>query len=161
MPQNLTPNEFGVLRHWSEFGQRGEPSTRRVQSTEWGETSDFLTPVVSTWDVPIPRTEFSKLINGFLPRAMEDKWFVYGDGPDAQGNAVVHMARSWTGHKMAELKIKVSVDEDGEFPEEDPKITEITWESNPERHTNQTEEGAKAMAKEVCKWVLDVKLVGS
>jgi len=158
MAENLTPNEFDALRHWSEFGQKGEPSTHRVQSTELRGISGFLTPVVSTWDVPIPHAEFSKLINGFRPRAMEDKWLVYADGPDAQGNAFVYMARSWTGHKMAELKIKVPVDEDGEFAEEDSKITEITWESNPERRKNQTEEGAKAMAREVCNWVLDVKL---
>ena len=48
--------------------------------------------------------------------------------------------------------------DDGEFAEGDSKITEITWESDPERHRNQTEEGAKAMVREVCNWVLDVKL---
>ena len=89
---------------------------------------------------------------------MEDKWFVYADGPDAQGNAVVHMFRSWTGYKMVELKIKVPLDDDGEFEEEDSKVTEITWESSKERHRDQTEEGAKSMAREVCNWVLDVKL---
>ena len=44
---------------------------------------------------------------------MEDKWFVYVDGSDAQGNAVVHMFRSWTENKMAELKIHVPLDDDG------------------------------------------------
>ena len=158
MEQTLNPDEFGALRHWSIFGRKGEPSTRRVQSKDWSEASSFEIPVTSAWDVPIPRTELSKLINGFQPRAMEDKWFVYADEPDAQGNAVVHMFRSWMGHKMAELKIRVPLDDDGEFAGEGPKITEITWESDPERHRNQTEEGAKAMAREVCNWVLDVKL---
>jgi hypothetical protein len=157
MAQTFGLDELHALRHWSEFGQKGEPSTRRAQSPEW-ETSAFETPVTSTWNIRIPRTELPKLINGFVPRAMEDKWFVYADGPDAQGNAVVHMFRSWTRHKMAELKIKVPLDEDGEFMEEDSKITGIMWESNQERRTNQTEEGAKAMAREVCNWVLDVNL---
>jgi hypothetical protein len=157
MAQNLSPDQLSAVRHWSEFGQKGEPSTRRVQSPEW-KTSGFETPVTSTWNIQIPRTELPKLINGFLPREMEDKWFVYADGPDAEGNAVVHMFRSWTGHKMAELKIKVPLDDDGEFIEEDSKITEITWESSEERHKSQTEEGAKAMARQVCNWVLDVKL---
>jgi len=59
---------------------------------------------------------------------------------------------------MAELKIKVPLDEDGEFAEENSKITEIVWESNPARHRNQIEEGARTMAREVCNWVLGVKL---
>lgn len=129
MAHNLTPDQLSALQHWSDFGQKGEPSARRVQSPEW-KTSSFETPVTSTWNISIPRTEVPKLINGFLPRAMEDKWVVYADGPDAQGNAVVHMFRSWTRHKMAELKIKVPLDEDGEFMEEDLEITEIMWESN-------------------------------
>jgi hypothetical protein len=89
---------------------------------------------------------------------MEDEWFVYVDGPDAQGNAVVHMFRGWAGRKMAELKIHVPLGDDGEFAEEDSKITEIPWESDPERHRNQTKEEAKAMVREACNWVLDVKL---
>ncbi|KAF4626584.1 hypothetical protein G7Y89_g11578 [Cudoniella acicularis] len=158
MAQNLTPDELESLFHWSKFGQQGEPSNRRIQSTEFREISGFLIPVVSTWGVPVPRAEFSKLINGFLPSSMDNKWFVYADGPDARGNAVVYMVRSWTGYKLVELKIKVPVDEDGKFAEEDSKITEITWESSQERYTDQTEEGAKEMAREVCNWVLDVKL---
>jgi hypothetical protein len=59
---------------------------------------------------------------------------------------------------MAELKIRVPLDDDGKFAEEDSKITEITWESDPERHTNQTEEGAKDMVGKVCNWVLDMNL---
>ena len=95
------------------FWKKREPSTRRVQSKDWSEASSFEIPVTSAWDVPIPCTELSKLINGFQPRAMEDKWFVYVDGSDAQGNAVVHMFRSWTENKMAELKIHVPLDDDG------------------------------------------------
>jgi hypothetical protein len=158
MEQPLNSDEFSALRHWSLFGQKGEPSIRRVKGNDWGEPSSFQIPVTSAWNVLIPHTELSKLINGFQPRAMEDKWFVYADGPDIRGNAVVHMFRSWTGHKMAELKIHVPLDENGKVTEENSKITEITWESDPERHRNQTEEGAKTMAREVCNWVLDAKL---
>lgn len=31
--------------------------------------------------------------------ASEDKWFVYADGPDAEGHIRLHMHRSWTGKK--------------------------------------------------------------
>ena len=157
MANDLNSGEKNALLHWSLFGQKGEPSNRRVSSPEWKQTP-FETPVTSKWDTTISHTELPKLLNGFKPRAMEDKWFVYADGPDAQGNAMVHMFRSWTGHRMAELKIKVPLNEDGEFEEGDAKVTEITWESNQKRYTNQTEAGAKSMAEEVCRWVLDVKL---
>ena len=50
---------------------------------------------------------------------MEDKWFVYADGLDAQGDAVVHMFRSWTGYKMAELKIKAPLDENDRISKAD------------------------------------------
>jgi hypothetical protein len=157
MAPKLTPDEFSVLDHFVRFGHKGEPSTRRVLSSA-RETSRFETPVTSTCNIPIPHTDLPKLINGFVPREMEDKWFIYADGPDTQGIAVVHMFRSWTGYKMAELKIKAPLDEDGEFVEEDSKITEITWESNQERYRGQTEEAAEVMVREVCNWVLDVKL---
>jgi len=67
------------------------------------------------------------------------------------------MFHIWTGYKMAELKIKVPLDEDGGISEAESQITAITWESNQERYRNQTE-GAKGMAREVCNWVMDVKL---
>ena len=37
---------------------------------------------------------------------MEDKWFVSADGPDAAGRAKLHIHRSWTGFKVAELDIR-------------------------------------------------------
>jgi hypothetical protein len=157
MADKLNPAERRTLLHWSVFGQKGEPSDSRVTAAGW-EIVPFETPITSAWGIKVPHTELRKLLNGFSPRAMEDKWFLYADGPDAQGNVVLHMFRSWTGHKMAELKIKMPVGEDGECEEEDAKVTEITWESNPERYNGQTEEGAKIMAKEVCNWVLDVTL---
>ena len=89
---------------------------------------------------------------------MEDKWFVYADGPDAQGQAVVHMFRSWTGRKMVEVKVQVPVDKEGGFVDADSSITEITWESNQERYRDQTKEGAKSMVKEVCNWCMNVSL---
>lgn len=158
MEQNLSPDKQESLLHWAQFGAHGEPSNRRIQRTDFREVSDILIPVVSTWDVSVPRAELSKLINGFLPTSMDNKWFVYADGPDARGNAVVYLVRSWTAYKLVELKVKVPVGEDGKLVEEDSKITEITWESSQERYKGRTEEAAKKMAREVCNWVLEVNL---
>ncbi|OCL08812.1 hypothetical protein AOQ84DRAFT_33569 [Glonium stellatum] len=157
MANNLSTNQIAELQHWSSFGQRGESSQRRVGASEWG-TEPFQKPITSDWDISVPRTELDKLLNGFQPQAMEDKWFVYAGGPDAQGDAAVHMFRSWTGYKMIELKIKVSLDENGKLTGADSRITAITWESSEEKCGDQTEEGAKVMAREVCNWVMDVNL---
>ena len=83
---------------------------------------------------------------------------MYADGPDAQEDAVVHMFRSWTGDKMAELKIKVPLDEEGEFVETDSRITEITREASLGGRRNWSQEEAKAMAREVCNWIMDVSI---
>lgn len=151
MTDNLTPNEREALFHWSLYGQKSDPTTHRVQASECN-AKPFVTPIASPWNQPVPSAEVPKLLNGFAAREMEDKWIVYADGPDEQGRATVHMLRSWTGHKMAELKLQVPDDEG------DAHFVEIVWESSQERYRNQTEEGAKAMAREVCRWCLNVTL---
>ena len=116
---------------------------------------------------------------------MEEKWFVYTEGPDedGEGEFVVHMIRSWTGNLLASVRLLVPMgagvregegDGDGENPFDDPpseherregsceegregKFTEIVWEASGERYRDQTEEGAKEMARGVCEWCLGVK----
>ena len=160
MADRLTPGQFRAVEHWSKYGRKGQPSNRRYGGPEGTdrESNSFSSPVTATWDIKIPRAELPKLLNGFEPQQMEDKWLIYADGPDAEGNAAVHMLRSWTGYKVLELKIKVPLDEDGEFREEDSTITEIVWETDRERYINPTEEGVKAEARAVCNWVLDLRL---
>ncbi|KAL2821137.1 hypothetical protein BJX63DRAFT_427815 [Aspergillus granulosus] len=131
---------------------------RRVGPAEW-DHEPFLTPVTSPWDLNIPERELPKLLNGFCPKEMEDKWFVYADGPDASGDASLHLFRSWTGFKVAEVKIKVPVDGEGSI-KGDARMIEIIWEANNERIRNQTEKSVKSMVVEVCKWVLDAHLLG-
>ena len=157
MADELTPNERAALGHWSTFGQKGEPPKSRVLSSEC-KAKPFVAPITSPWNQMVPRDEISKVLNGFRAEAMEDKWVVYADGPDAQGRAVVHMCRSWTGHKILELKFQLPTEDDGPFVDGDAWITEIIWESSQERYRNQTEAGAKELAKQVCKWCMDVCL---
>jgi hypothetical protein len=150
--------DFESLKHHVEYGQRGEPQTQRVLAYDWGDIEQFSKPVPPCqWNIIIPRADLSKIINGFQPQAMEDKWFIYTDGPDGQGNAVVHMHRSWTGYKLIELKIKVPIGEDGKIRGEDSRITEIVWEEDEERFVG-SEKLAKEYVMEICNWVLHVKL---
>jgi len=106
----------------------------------------------------------------FKPREMEDKWFVYAEGPDKKGVVKLCMCRSWTGARIAEVSLSVTrslentVGEDkGKWQEKENKewearITELTWESDSEVIREQEEEGAKETVKEVCRWVLGVEL---
>ena len=152
MAAQLTPDESAALRHWSIYGQKGEPPSDRVKASD-RTTSPINAPVTSSWNQVVPRSQLPKLLNGFKPSAMEDKWFVYVEGPDRHGMAMVHMARSWTGHMMADVKL--------EFPPDDAadaKFTQVAWEADKERHRTQTEEGAKKMVREVCGWCMDVIL---
>jgi hypothetical protein len=140
-----------IFKHWGLFGQRGQPSKRRIQPSE-RRVQPFQKPLTSPWDIKVPVTDLNKLLNGFIPRQMEDKWFMYADGPDAEGCAMLHMFRSWTGAKMVELEIRLAVEEDGDVI--DATITRMVWESA----QIENEERAKYFAKEASNWVLGVKL---
>ncbi|OIW27192.1 hypothetical protein CONLIGDRAFT_645486 [Coniochaeta ligniaria NRRL 30616] len=149
-------DEIASIQHWSVYGQKGEPSARRIEPEEW-EVKSFKRPASTKWKGSVPADQVLQLLNGFCPTVMEEKWFVYSDGPDAAGNAAIHMHRSWCGEKMVELRIKVPL-EDGELANADARIKEIVWESDPTRWRWASEEFAKATAIEVCDWVMDVKL---
>ena len=151
--------EFQRLKHWSEFGQKGSPSSTRATADN-RQRKPFSKPVTAAWHLSVPPTEVSKLLNGFQPQEMEDKWFVYADGPDAQGNATIYMHRSWTGYKVVEAKFVVDLDEQGNVKENDvgARITEITWETDEEKVRGQDEDEAKDRFKGVCNWCLGVNL---
>ena len=162
MSNKLTPKEASALQHWSMYGQGGgPPPATRVEPMAW-KTKPFLAPVTTPWALPVPRAVLSRLLLGFRPQAMEDKWFVAATGPDPRGNVVLYLHRSWTGHAMAEVRIKVPQEGGqggGAAPLEDgARVTKLIWESSKERYSGQTAEGAKVMVRSVCEWVLRVKL---
>ncbi|KAJ9610456.1 hypothetical protein H2200_005233 [Cladophialophora chaetospira] len=156
MEKQLSPDEVSALRHWSTFGQKGEPPAQRVTSKDQ-KTKPIEKPATAAWDQLIPHPEIPKLLLGFQPRAMEDKWFVYTDGPDAQGNGVVHMFRSWTGMKMIEARFTVRLDDDGEVAKQDARFTELVWET---AH-GLTEDEAVDMARGVCEWCMGMRMSSS
>jgi hypothetical protein len=118
----------------------------------------------------------SRLLQGDFPQEMEDKWFVYADGPDGpdgSGAFVVNLHRSWTGFKVVELRgmvetITTTGEEekdgrvdgqvDGQVGKRVAYISEIVWELDPKVVRDPTEERAKSTARDVCEFVLGVKL---
>jgi hypothetical protein len=133
------------------YGQKGVPQPRRVFAAEW-ETKSFSRPLSAPWRGTLPASQLQRLLNGYCPSVMEEKWFVYADGPDAQGQCAVHMHRSWGGEKMFEMRVRT----DGSG--RDAEVVEVVWESDPNLLRWSSEEFAKATVLEVCNWVLDVQL---
>ena len=44
---------------------------------------------------------------------MDDKWYIYSEGPDQTGKLKVHFHRSWTGLKVAELFVVMDTKGEG------------------------------------------------
>lgn len=119
--------------HTSSF-----PNSSRINTVAWNV---FLTP----------EQGFS-LVMGFKPSQMEDKWFIYSEGPDNSGKLKVHFHRSWTGLKIAELFVLIDLKGSGAG-----KIVGVKWNGS-EQTNGMSEEEAKYMITTTCAWVLKVEL---
>ena len=119
--------------------------------------------------------DLERLLLGFSPREMEDKWVVYAEGPDwderdGEGRVIVKFHRSWTGSLIAEMEVRVRRGEKGRERWRgkggkggkgmmgEARVTRIAWEESEDVVRNQREEDAKKTLREVCRWVLGVEL---
>jgi hypothetical protein len=74
----------------------------RVRKSDWS-TFDMPHPCeVATMNRPLSEEEYQALVSGFIPRDMDDRWFLYVQ------NDWVYLHRSWTGHCIFKLKLEVS-----------------------------------------------------
>ncbi|KAE8442094.1 hypothetical protein EG329_003852 [Mollisiaceae sp. DMI_Dod_QoI] len=156
------PQAQGIA-HFAVYGQphpTSAVSSRRILSTDW-ETEPFIAPVTCPWNLSLTPAQISKLILGFEPVEMEDKWFVFADGPDEGGGVRVNFFRSWTGNKIFEVRVELEgLVVQGKKDGREGRIKELVYESNEEVVAEQDEEGAKEMVAELCKWVLGIELEG-
>ncbi|KAF2468991.1 uncharacterized protein BDR25DRAFT_229810 [Lindgomyces ingoldianus] len=102
------------------------------------------------WNVFLDPDQVYSLFMGFRPERMEEKWFIYSEGPDLSGKLKVHFHRSWTGHKIAELFVLIDLKGEGAG-----KIVGIKWNGS-EQTNGMDEEEAKYMISTTCAWVLGV-----
>lgn len=176
-----------VLGHWRLYGQRGMTPDHRVGPREW-KSEPFIAPVTSPWVIKIDPDQLPLLLLGFKPsmhippmehvavneaikthifmstsrdpsvNATEDKWFVFAEGPDCKGEVRIHMHRSWTGYKHIELVIDAGYEGYG-MDGTGAKIKSIIWESDIKKGlSNPSADAYKEIAREVCNWVLNVRL---
>jgi hypothetical protein len=129
-------------------------STTRVVASDMRTTPFPASPYIQTepWRVFLPPDQVYSLVMGFLPNDMEDKWFIYSEGPDISGKMKVHFHRSWTGMKIATLFIVVDWKGEGAGT-----IVGIKWNGT-DQTVGMNEEEAKYMISTCCSWVLGVDL---
>lgn len=120
-----------------------------MRTTPFPASSHVRTVV---WNVFLTPEQVHSLVTGFKPREMEDKWFVYSEGPDNSGKLKVHFHRSWTGMKIAELFVVIDLKGEGAG-----KIVGIKWNGTDQTYRMNAEE-AKYMVSTTCSWVLGVNL---
>lgn len=118
-------------------------------------------PATAPWNLDISHNDIEKLLRGFKPTAMEDRWVCRADQErDARGHFVVHVYRSWTGDELFRINVGLAV-HDGNASsaltdERQAKIIDITWDS--QELFLATESEAKNLATNVCRNVLGCDL---
>lgn len=112
------------------------------------------------WGLQISDADLKRLVNGYLPEDMDEKWMCSADELDQQGNIVVHFCRSWTGREQVALKVSITQDDKRDEMNCDSsatsgaEITEISWKAC----QGVTEMEAKKLAVDVCRGILGCEL---
>ncbi|KAF2748424.1 hypothetical protein M011DRAFT_457744 [Sporormia fimetaria CBS 119925] len=115
-----------------------------------------LTLITRPWTLPLSAPSIYSLVQGFTPRDMEDKWFVYSEGPDRSGRLKTHFFRSWTGRKVAELFLVV----DMEGPEAgEGRVVGVKWDAGDEGGEGIGEVEVKEVVRGACWACWGVELV--
>lgn len=111
-----------------------------AESWEW---KPIQKPASAPWHVTLSPPDLDKIMHGFVPQQMEDKWFCFADGPDADGNVLFRLCRSWTGAEIYTLHLRGT------------EVTRITWEDR------EGEAEAKQMATQLCRGLMGCKFAVS
>ncbi|CAI0652963.1 unnamed protein product [Colletotrichum noveboracense] len=123
-------------------------------------------PQTAKWDLALSDKDVVRILEGYDPERMEDRWALRADGPDEMGNIVFHAYRSWTGNEIIRLQVtaprfrtsgtpstaEAKVEREGQ--NENARVTEITWETAPDICRPYTEDGTKKQAFGFCKYWL-------
>jgi len=120
------------------------------------EVHPLENPATAQWGRTLTHSDYSKMLKGFSPQDMEDRWMILTDTPDAQGNTVVHAYRSWTSDEHFSLTIAAGNPNKTEAKDW-ATIIKISWiEKSGAIET--TEEEAKKFAVGLCNGLLGLSL---
>jgi len=76
-----------------------------ITRDDWRVFDMPVTYETSLLNKELNAAEYQALLMGFLPRDMDDRWFMYAN------EGYVYLHRSWTGHCIFRLKIEVIKDD--------------------------------------------------
>ena len=153
---------------WYTFGRSGYFQSKPALKADWKRHASFQNPVTVDWRIPLPTMHTTmRLLHGYHGQTMDDRWFIYADGPvvaaDGAANAKAHLHRHWTGYKVAELALKLSHPGSAVWTGE---VTSLTFEGDlalavdgNEKGIDAPEDLAKFLVAEACSHVLGVNLV--
>lgn len=91
------------------------------------------------WNLHLSSHDVSQMLKGFMPQEMEQRWACNTDGPDSQGDIVVHFCRSWTGDEH--FRIRAKRDENG------AKVIEIKWQKGNEHNPIDEDEAKRTIVR--------------
>jgi hypothetical protein len=122
-------------------------------------TVPLETPMATAqWNRTITYEDYTKMLQGHKPQAMEDKWAIKTEAPqDTQGNAVLHVYLGWTRHEQISLEIAVG-DPNKTDVEDWATIIKISWKVEHPHGHKVSEEEAKTMAVGLCNHLLGCAL---
>ena len=137
---------------------RESSSLRAPKKTE----KTFSKPRSAPWRVEITQDDLKKMINGFSPRDMDDRWAIQTEGPNSRGDYMVHLRRSWTSYPIVAINVHADFNDAGRWKAGTrPKIVQLFWETDRERWNvdqKNLQAEAKELATNLCQGLLDVKL---
>ncbi|EEY17066.1 predicted protein [Verticillium alfalfae VaMs.102] len=136
-------------------GFPGVPFERVVGET-W-KVNPMPNPIVSKWTLDLSQSDVTKLLKGFQPLSMEDRWMSRAEGPDADGIFLVSLYRSWTANQQFQIKGRILSRQDAQSKGSGyrAQIEELTWDNG---QATSTEAAAKDMAISVMRWILECDL---
>jgi hypothetical protein len=120
-------------------------------------------PTTAAWNNDISHNDVEKLLRGFKPEVMEDRWMCRADAPDARGDFVLHVYRSWTGDEVLRMKVAPAVRANGNkgsanTHERQATIMDVTWDRGEDGSFLATASEAKDLATGICRCVLGCEL---
>jgi hypothetical protein len=139
-------------------------SSKKTKRASFNHIKPIQVPLSAKWGIRVAGPEMIKLMYGFVPRDMDDKWACCTDGPDKEGNVRVRMCRSWSSMERVALIGRVPAEghnNEKVIEREGGVISEIIWEKpQKDEYEPMDEKGAKEFAVGFSKSLMNCDLKG-
>lgn len=83
------------------------------------------------WVLDVPYDDIEKLMQGFTPRDLDDRWAIETISSDERGVYTTYLMRSWLRNPITAIRFRAELDgEGGLSPGRPAKLEEVIWESD-------------------------------